>query len=72
MSALCPSTTVAYRREASQTTAVNPHSCATDVPQQALLSVGVVKIGLVAEGTAESESYLQDADQPCVEPYGRS
>lgn len=38
------------------------------VLQQALLSVGIVKIGLVAEGTAESESYLQDADQPYVEP----
>ena len=38
------------------------------VLQQALLSVGIVKIGLVAEGTAESQSYLQDADQPYVEP----
>lgn len=38
------------------------------VLQQALLSVGIVKIGLVADGTAESESYLQDADQPYVEP----
>ena len=27
-----------------------------------------MKIGLVAEGTAETESYLQDADQPYVEP----
>jgi len=33
------------------------------VLQQALLSVDIVKIGLGAEGTAEAESYLQDADQ---------
>lgn len=38
------------------------------VLQQALMSVGIVKVGLVAEGAQESESYLQDADQVYVEP----
>jgi len=47
---------------------INLDATFDNVLQQALLSVGIVKIGLVAEGPAETQSHLQDADQPYVDP----